>query len=91
MDVNKSVIIINLDIITSLSASFNFLSYSYFSFELCRAKGFKLDEIRRILEIMSTNRVENEEEVAKLSQLLLQADITTKDEGYENLMNRVRV
>jgi hypothetical protein len=60
-------------------------------FNFIRAKSLKLNEIRRILEIMSTNRVENEEEVAKLSQLLFQANISSNDEGYEKLMNHVRI
>ncbi|XP_046649836.1 pickpocket protein 28-like [Daphnia pulicaria] len=54
-----------------------------------KTKSLKLNEIRRILEIMSTNRVENEEEVAKLSQLLFQANISSNDEGYEKLMNHL--
>lgn len=58
--------------------------------EFDRAKNFKLDEIRRILEILSTNRVKNEEEVIRLSQLLVQADISSSNEGYEHLMDRVR-
>lgn len=53
------------------------------------AKNFKLDEIRRILEILSTNRVKNEEEVIRLSQLLVQADISSSNEGYEHLMDRL--
>jgi hypothetical protein len=57
----------------------------------CSAKGFTLNEIRRILEIMSTNRVENEEEVANLSRLLSQANINSNEEGYDNLMNHVRI
>ena len=55
------------------------------------AKDFKLNEIRRILEIMSTNRVENEEEVANLSQLLSQSNINSNEEGYEKLMNHVGI
>ena len=40
---------------------------------------------------MSTNRVENEEEVANLSRLLSQANINSNEEGYDNLMNHVRI
>lgn len=60
-------------------------------FNFLRAKIFELNEIRRILEIMSTNRVENEDEVANLSQLLFQANISSNEEGYEKLMNHVRI
>lgn len=71
------------------------LSIVFFEFVkmilFCSAKGFTLNEIRRILEIMSTNRVENEEEVANLSRLLSQANINSNEEGYDNLMNHVRI
>lgn len=54
-----------------------------------RAQRFKLDEIRRILEIMSSNRVDNEDEVSYLSGLLRQANITSNHGRYELLMDAV--
>ena len=65
--------------------------YYNFNFRLNRAKHFKLNEIRRILEIMSTNRVEDEIEVLTLSRLLLQANITSNDHKYEKLMDTVSI
>lgn len=54
-----------------------------------RGKNFQLDQIRRILEIMTTNRVENEDEVANLGELLRKANITSDDGKYEEILNVV--
>ncbi len=50
-----------------------------------------MNEIRRILEIMSTglNWVENEGEFAVLGPLLLKANISSNDNKYEKLMKKV--
>ncbi|XP_046634570.1 pickpocket protein 28-like [Daphnia pulicaria] len=55
------------------------------------AKDFKVNEIRRILEIMSTglNWVENEGEFAVLGPLLLKANISSNDNKYEKLMKKL--
>lgn len=52
-----------------------------------------MNEIRRILEIMSTglNWVENEGEFAVLGSLLLKANISSNDNKYEKLMKKVIV
>lgn len=59
------------------------------SFLNIRAKLFNLDELRRIFEILSTNRVDSEQEVAYLSHLLLKANITSNNGRYEHVVNAV--
>ena len=54
---------------------------------MIRAKNIKVNEIRRILEIISTNRVDDEEEVATLAHLLDEANITSA--RYDQLMRSV--
>ena len=50
---------------------------------------FKLDEIRRILEIISTNRVKDEKEILFLSQLLERANISSNNKRYQRLIDSV--
>lgn len=45
--------------------------------------------MRRILEIISTNRVDNEDEVAQLSELMSLANISSDDRRYDKLMDSV--
>ena len=54
---------------------------------MIRAKNIKVNEMRRILEIISTNRVDDEEEVATLAHLLDEANITSA--RYDQLMRSV--
>ena len=52
-----------------------------------RAKGLDLNEVRRILQIIATNRVDNNNELDKFSQILDKANI--KSDHYEKFMHRV--
>ena len=67
----------------------HFVLKHFQNFVILRGKNFQLDQIRRILEIMTTNRVENEDEVANLGELLRKANITSDDGKYEEILNVV--
>ena len=54
-----------------------------------RGKNFKLEEIRLILEIMSSYQVDPEDDVKYLNELLIKANITSESGKYEEIMNRV--
>ena len=59
-----------------------------FSYILYRAHGFNVNEIRRVLEFVSTNRVEEDDDISHLNDLLIRANITGY-EGYEKLIRSV--
>ena len=57
--------------------------------KIIRGKGFKLDDIRRILEIISTNRVQDENELLVLSKLLEERNISSNNKHYQHLVDSV--
>ena len=54
-----------------------------------RAKHFNLNDLRRIMHIIATNRISTEEEVTKFSHLMDQANITSNryDKQYMRAVN----
>ena len=54
-----------------------------------RGRGFELNEIQRILEIIATNSIRSEEEISRLSLLMNKANITS--DRYQQLMNSVNI
>lgn len=54
------------------------------------ASVFKVDDIRKILKILSTGKVDLETDLARLSQLMAKANITKGKKEYATLVKEVR-
>ena len=52
---------------------------------------FKLNEVRRMFQIIATNRVANEDEIIALSELLKMANISSASRDYDKLMQSVNI
>lgn len=48
-----------------------------------------MDDIRSALEIITLTQGDSKE-IARLGKLLLEANITTSNQGYENLVRKVK-